>query len=135
MPREIRTHDPSEGSTRTQELHKRKHGEVCCVYGHPALEQYIIRCALRYFVIYQCAATWKEFRTNFNTVNPRYNGLIGGRGRGRGVIADVRYNRVKRHLQTYIVEYIAKLKKKLNSVAFSAQANYTDRATAACWRS
>jgi hypothetical protein len=29
-----------------------------------------------------------------------------------------------------------KLKKpKLNSVAFSPQANYTDRATAACWRS
>jgi uncharacterized Rmd1/YagE family protein len=26
-------------------------------------------------------------------------------------------------------------KKKLNSVAFSPQANYTDRATAACWRS
>jgi hypothetical protein len=25
--------------------------------------------------------------------------------------------------------------KKLNSVAFSLQANYTDRATAACWRS
>jgi hypothetical protein len=24
---------------------------------------------------------------------------------------------------------------KLNSVAFSPQANYTDRATAACWRS
>jgi hypothetical protein len=24
---------------------------------------------------------------------------------------------------------------KLNSVAFSSQANYTDRATAACWRS
>jgi hypothetical protein len=25
--------------------------------------------------------------------------------------------------------------KKLNSMAFSPQANYTDRATAACWRS
>jgi hypothetical protein len=28
--------------------------------------------------------------------------------------------------------YIPKLKEKLNSVAFSPQANYTDRATAAC---
>jgi hypothetical protein len=28
-----------------------------------------------------------------------------------------------------------KLKKKLNSVAFSPQANYTDRENAACWRS
>jgi hypothetical protein len=31
--------------------------------------------------------------------------------------------------------YVMKLKKKLNYVAFSPQANYTDRATAACRRS
>jgi hypothetical protein len=33
------------------------------------------------------------------------------------------------------MDYVPKLKKKLNSVAFSPQAKYTDRATAACWRS
>jgi hypothetical protein len=48
------------------------------------------------------------------------------------VIADVRCNRLKGYSWQYIVGYIAN---KLNSVAFSPQANYTDRATAAFRRS
>jgi hypothetical protein len=44
-----------------------------------------------------------------NTVNPRYNGIIGP------VIADARYSRVKGYSQKYIVEYIANALNKRRS--------------------
>jgi hypothetical protein len=37
--------------------------------------------------------------------------------------------------ESYLVDYLKHKPKKLNSVAFSPQANYTDQAIAACRRS
>jgi hypothetical protein len=39
------------------------------------------------------------------------------------------------HILRLLLAVTVKTKIKLNSVAFSPQANYTYRATAACWRS
>jgi hypothetical protein len=73
MPSGIRPHDPNEDSMSTQNLRKWNVTKYAvCTDTQLYNNTYIIRWALRHFVIFQCSTRWNEVGTNFNTVNPHY---------------------------------------------------------------